>query len=154
MKGMRTFSAFKSTIKVYWESASFSPFAPRIARAVFTALLFTKKKNKSLNIYLLNDFSMSRINILFRGKKGPTNVLSFESSKDPRFSEKKAPKDTSYIGEIYLAPKFICRKKEDISFLSVHAVLHLLGYDHMKESEAKKMEITEKKIMELFKAGD
>ncbi|MEX0689949.1 MAG: rRNA maturation RNase YbeY, partial [Candidatus Paceibacterota bacterium] len=55
--------------------------------------------------------------------------------------------ELNHLGEIYLAPDEIKKRKEDIVYLSVHGCLHLLGFNHKKDEEAEEMEKVEKEIM-------
>jgi probable rRNA maturation factor len=85
------------------------------------------------------------LNARFRGKDAPTNVLSFP-----------APESAwPHLGDIALAYG-VCRREADgqdksfahhVMHLTVHGVLHLLGYDHETDAEAEVMEGLERAIL-------
>ncbi len=96
-------------------------------------------EDKYLEVYLAGEDKMKEL-----GKKaGPghhLNVLSFEPSKDfPR----PDTKNYQNLGEIYLNPAYIQKQGEDLSYILVHGLLHLLGYDHKNKSDRMKMEAKE-----------
>lgn len=95
------------------------------------------------------------INKRFRKKDSVTDVLSFPASDDFRFGDKNEK------GEILLGDVIICVKKalsqskefghsfkRELIFLFVHSLLHLLGYDHIKDDERIEMEEKQKAIMD------
>ncbi|MEW6617494.1 MAG: rRNA maturation RNase YbeY [Patescibacteria group bacterium] len=131
----------------------FAPYVQLVGKVVATTLFLEKQKNVSVEVYLLTNESIREINKKFRKKDVATNVLSFENSKDLIFSEKLGRTNKKHIGEIYLAPRYIKSKKEDIRGLSLHGTLHLLGYDHKKQADYKKMEKREEKIFARIKLG-
>lgn len=101
-----------------------------------------KISNPYLEIYLLSNKDMRRLNRLFRKKDKPTNVLSFPFSKEflvPKMKQR-------LLGEIYLGPDYIESKGESIGFMLIHGMLHLLGYDHVKKHDRIVMQTLEKKL--------
>ena len=126
---------------------------------------FHKKLNKMLNeiyerldlvynnsktlisISFSGDKKITELNSHFRKKKSATNVLSFPSNN--KFN------NTLFLGDIIFSIETILKEaKRDnkrvenhLIHLFIHAVLHLLGYDHETEEEAKKMEYLEKQIL-------
>ena len=99
-------------------------------------------KSVSINLALVSTADMARLNIDFRGKTGPTNVLSFPEENDDQL-----------IGEIVICSKVAEEEaisksvKEYFIFLFVHGMLHLQGYDHINDNEAEIMEELEQKIL-------
>lgn len=105
------------------------------------------KKNGSVALYLVDDLEIKRLNKIFRGKNKFTNVLSFCEPNffpHPELSQKK---ECKFLGEIYLAPVYIKKHEEDISYLAIHGLLHLVGYTHEEESDKMRMERKEKIIL-------
>ena len=126
---------------------------------------FHKKLNKMLNeiyerldlvynnsktlisISFSGDTKITELNSYFRKKKSATNVLSFPFNN--KFN------NTLFLGDIIFSIETILKEaKRDnkrvenhLIHLFIHAVLHLLGYDHETEEEAKKMEYLEKQIL-------
>lgn len=110
----------------------------RLAREILTSL---GKKGSGIDIYLVPDRLMRRINRDFRGKDKPTTVLSFTPAPGPQ-PEKTAP----FLGEIYLAPEFIKSHNESIGRLLVHGILHLCGFGHGRKKERIRMEKQEGRL--------
>lgn len=98
-------------------------------------------KNALVDIYLASDDLMAEINYRYRKKKEPTTVLSFPAADGPYPEISQRP-----LGEIYLAPRLIKKKKQKIDGLLIHGLLHLVGYDHQKQLESKKMEEKEAEL--------
>ena len=120
--------------------------APRLQRAAELALLRGKaRKSSALTILLADDARLKELNSQFRGENKATNVLSFPS---------EAARDT-YLGDIALAygvtaqeaRKDAKRFVDHAMHLTVHGVLHLLGFDHQTERDAGRMEPLETKIL-------
>ena len=98
---------------------------------------------RRLTLLLAGDARLKTLNHDFRGKKKPTNVLSFPSDQ------------AGYAGDVALA--YGVTRKEALAagksfadharHLVVHGVLHLAGYDHMTDRDAKVMEPLEAKIL-------
>ncbi len=92
-------------------------------------------RNKRLEIYLISSQKMRFLNRKFRKKDKSTSILSFPHNPElppVPFSRFKP------LGEIYLSPRAF---KQDISYLLVHGILHLLGYVHGQEMEQKEQQL-------------
>ena len=101
-----------------------------------------KNKNQEFSILLTNNNVMKKLNSKFRKKNKKTDVLSFPL------------KSKSYIGDIAISFEMI-NKKSSLSNFSyefdktwIHGYLHLLGYDHKKNKDYKKMQNKEKIILQ------
>lgn len=117
----------------------------RAKKAVDHALVLLKKNNVALRLFLIGNISMRRLNKEFRGKDRPTTVLSFEAGEE--FPYPEAGETRSYIGEIYLAPRYIAGENESVERMAVHGCLHLLGYTHKKKSDRMEMERQERRVL-------
>jgi probable rRNA maturation factor len=92
---------------------------------------------KTLTVLLASDDRLRDLNKRFRSKQAPTNVLSFP-----------ARSEDGYLGDIALALGVAEREaaaagkplSDHVLHLTMHGVLHLLGYDHRKVGEARTME--------------
>jgi len=124
-----------------------------------------KLRDSDITICFVSDAEIARLNLAFRGKKGPTDVLSFPAGTKRRkriFTEgTKSTEDAegaekSYLGDIAIAPETARRyaKKNgrslsnELRVLILHGVLHLLGYDH--ETDRGEMDRIERKMRRRF----
>jgi probable rRNA maturation factor len=106
------------------------------------------KKKVSLTILLSNNKNIKKLNKKFRNKNKATDVLTFSSEK--KINIKKSP----YIGDIIVSYEFINKPKplsliefkKRLTKVFIHSFLHLLGYDHIKLKDFKKMLSEEEKI--------
>jgi probable rRNA maturation factor len=87
-----------------------------------------------LSIAIVSDRRMRALNRQFRGKDAVTDVLSFPAS----LSALSAPSAAGFLGDIVIAGGVAARQARDaghsvqteLRVLSLHGLLHLLGYDH------------------------
>ena len=101
-----------------------------------------------LSVTLVDNAYIHDINRTYRHKDAPTDVISFAFLDDnPKRDELFHSTQMVVLGEIYIS---IDKAKEqalayghplerELKFLFVHGLLHLLGYDHMKEEDEKVM---------------
>ena len=111
-----------------------------------------QKKKYNFSLLLTNETDIKKFNKKFRNKNKATDVLSF-----PYQNKKDIKKLISEAKEIYLGDIIINYKKMDASsnklfkkkfnLMWIHGLLHLLGYDHIKDSHYKKMYAIEKKLL-------
>ena len=101
--------------------------------------------NKGFSVVLVSDAAIARYNSKFRGIQESTDVLAFPVSTEPWEQEDE------YLGDIVISVETATRQKEfagslsaELKLLSLHGLLHLLGYDH--ESDHGEMELLEKKL--------
>ena len=118
-----------------------------LVRKAANATLLAQRRSGQVTIMLSNDAHVRKLNKQHRGKDKPTNVLSFPNGE--KF------KTLVQLGDIILAYETIVREAEEqgkkmknhVVHLTVHGVLHLLGFDHENESEADLMEAYEITIL-------
>ena len=100
-------------------------------------------KNAYFSIIFIDDEKMHRMNLEYRGIDRTTDVLSFAlEDNDNIISEIRN------LGDVFISiPKMISQaneyehsEKRELSFLSVHGLLHLLGYDHTRSEEEEKIQ--------------
>ena len=97
---------------------------------------------------LSNNQKIKKLNKYFRKKNKPTDILSFP------FSEKIKVSRSTYIGDIIISYNYVNKPKSQSSKLFkeklirmfIHGFLHLIGFDHIKNKDYKKMLKEEKKI--------
>lgn len=104
-----------------------------------------------LCIVLADDALVADLNGRFRGRRGPTNVLSFSAWVPPTPSLRAPCRPAIMMGDVVLALETLRReaardgKRLDhhLAHLVVHGVLHLAGHDHATAAEAARMETLE-----------
>jgi len=102
-----------------------------------------KAKEKELSIVFVSDSDIKKINKEYRGKDSVTDVLSFEGDED-------------FLGEILIdyaqikrqAKEFNNKTEEELVFILVHGLLHLIGYDDVTEDGRLQMEELGNKFIE------
>ena len=111
-----------------------------------------KKKKVSLTILLSNNKNIKKLNKKFRKKNKPTDILSFPFKK-------KVSKNMTYLGDIIISYDYMNKTKssniyefkDKVAKIFIHGFLHLVGFDHVKMKEFKKMNKEESKIYKLVK---
>lgn len=137
-----------------WTSSlpSASEVAERAGQAVLDELAPANGEEPGVAVLLTSDEAVAELNQRFRGKAGPTNVLSFPASANPE----------NHLGDVALAHGVCAREaaeqgkslEQHLAHLVVHGVLHLLGYDHETDGEAEAMEALERSILESLGVPD
>lgn len=117
---------------------------------------FSGISTTQLSVSWLDEPAMRALNLQFRGKDSPTNVLSFESGL-PVLNADEADEDASLLvlGDIVLCPAVIQREaqqqgkieQDHWAHMLVHGALHLCGYDHEDTEQAAIMESLEAAIL-------
>ena len=110
--------------------------------------------NPLLNIVIVDNDRIREINKEYRNKDAVTDVISFafEEVKDVDYG------NVRFLGEIYIsyerckeqASEFGHSVRREFSYLAVHGLLHLLGYDHIKEEDKKVMRALEEEILNEY----
>ena len=109
---------------------------------------FFKRKNHEFSVLLTNNKKMKKLNFKFRKKNKTTDVLSFPI--------KIKNKKNLYVGDIAISYEIIKKRSKETNFflefdkMWIHGYLHLIGYDHKKLNDFKKMLRKEKLILKYF----
>jgi len=115
---------------------------------------FFNKKHIFFTIFLTDSLNLKKLNKKFRNKNKATDVLSFPNYEKKNLKLIKEKK--IYIGDIALSYEIINKRSLKSSFIEefdkvwIHGLLHLIGYDHVKNKNYFKMLKVEKKIYKLF----
>ncbi len=111
-----------------------------LRKAVNVVLKGEKVKEKEISIAIVGTEKMKELSRIYRQKDYATDVLSFF------YNEK------DFLGEIIICPEKV-EKKEDftkeICRVTIHGILHLLGYDHENDMEEKGMEKKQENYLKL-----
>lgn len=111
--------------------------------------------SSELSIAIVDVAEMERLNAGYRGKEGPTDVLSFPCD-DP--CAIVGPDEPITLGDVVIAPEVAERQaaeyghtvEQELNLLLVHGVLHLLGYDHETDEDAEVMQARERAVLEAW----
>ncbi|MCC5872013.1 MAG: rRNA maturation RNase YbeY [Gammaproteobacteria bacterium] len=117
-------------------------------RAWVEAALAGRRAATELVIRIVDAEEGRALNATWRGRDRPTNVLSFPADLPPEL-------DLPLLGDLVLcAPVVVAEAREQgksvsdhYAHLTIHGVLHLLGFDHEEEIEAQRMEAEERRIL-------
>lgn len=145
-----------------WEAFGLDALADRATRAAL-AELGLAPDGFTLCLMGCDDARILELNGDFRGKAKPTNVLSWPSDERGASGEGAPPEppepgdedDPKSLGDIAISYDTCAREAAEagkpladhVTHLVVHGVLHLLGYDHIREGDAALMEGTEVRIL-------
>lgn len=145
-----------------WESAGFEALAETAARAAL-AHLDLDPEGFEIAVLACDDARIAALNAEFREKPTPTNVLSWPSEERgaeiggeaPKLPEAEEGPFATELGDLAIAYETCHREAEEagkafgdhVTHLVVHGVLHLLGYDHVRDADATLMESLETEIL-------
>ncbi|GAA4900105.1 rRNA maturation RNase YbeY [Stackebrandtia albiflava] len=115
-----------------------------------------------LSILVVDEPYMTELNRRWMGSDGPTDVLSFpmdELSVGRGPSNDEEPVGETMLGDVVLCPTVAARQAEtaghttadELEMLTVHGVLHILGYDHAEPDEAKQMFGLQKSLLDTWR---
>ncbi len=122
-----------------WRTAC--PNLESVAAAAFGAAAKAAAQSGGVSLMLTDDAAIRALNLKWRGKDKPTDILSFPADEQ----------DRPFLGDIALAYG-VCATDaaekqipldQHLSHLFIHGYLHLLGHDHMDETQATEMEALE-----------
>ena len=105
---------------------------------------------QEISIFLTSNEKMRQLNLRFRKKNKPTDVLSFPINI--------VKKKIGYLGDIASSYEIVNKRSKTSNFnyefdkMWVHGYLHLIGYDHKKIREFEKMHKIEKKILNYIES--
>lgn len=109
----------------------------------------------SVSVSVVGEESMQELNAEWRGVESPTDVISLECERpdDPDL----VPGEPCELGDIAMAPavlaaqsvKFGTSSEDETRLMAIHSLLHLLGYDHIEEGDARVMEAREDGLLAL-----
>ena len=113
-----------------------------------SAAIRDERDNPELNLRIVDELESADFNQQYRGKTGSTNVLSFPF-------DAVTPEALPILGDLVVCAPVVNREaseqqktsKAHWAHIIVHGVLHLLGYDHIDDADAKEMEALETAIM-------
>lgn len=131
------------------------PVRAEIAKAIenaANAALKNQGAEGSISFTVTDDETIHELNLQYRNVDRPTDVISFPANEGESVL---APPD-GFLGDIVIslpraeaqAEEYGHSLKREVSFLAVHGTLHLLGYDHMTDEDAKRMFALQDEILD------
>ncbi|MFP1765104.1 rRNA maturation RNase YbeY [Lonsdalea quercina] len=113
------------------------------------AVLPQFQAKSEVTIRIVDEAESHELNHTYRGKDKPTNVLSFPFEAPPEV-------ELPLLGDLIICRQVVEQEaaeqektqEEHWAHMVVHGCLHLLGYDHIEDSEAEEMESLETEIMQ------
>lgn len=108
------------------------------------------KKEAELTVRFVTPEEITQLNHTYRKKDKPTNVLSFPSELPPEIQL-----EYPLLGDVIICPQVLLTECQELnktvdahwSLILIHGILHLLGYDHIKDEDAAIMQAIEIKLL-------
>lgn len=122
--------------------------SPAQLRTWARAALAGRREAGELTVRIVGEAEGAELNARYRGRRGPTNVLSFPYEGVPGV-------DLPLLGDIVICAPVVRREAAEQgkpepahwAHMVVHGTLHLLGHDHIEAEEARAMETMERQIL-------
>ncbi len=130
----------------------------RLLRSRAVRVLRSLSRSRSeLSIALVGDHEMQKLNVAWRGRERPTDVLSF-SMLEGEGAEHRG----SLLGDVVIDIETAARQArqrrrgldEELARLLIHGTLHLLGHDHEADAEARKMQREERRLWRALRESE
>jgi len=126
----------------------------RAKRSLGTIMKTLGKEDREVSLVFVDDEGITEINRQYLGRDYPTNVIAF-AMNEGKFGDI----NPSVLGDIVISAETALRdaRSEDLSsddeldYLMIHGILHLLGYDHELPTEAEDMTKKEKEVFFALK---
>jgi rRNA maturation RNase YbeY len=107
------------------------------------------REGAELSIALVDDEAIAELNVRYREREGPTDVLSFSLEEGPHAERRGA-----LLGDVVVsletaerqARRARRRLDDEVLRLLIHGTLHLVGHDHEKDEEARRMRAEERRL--------
>jgi probable rRNA maturation factor len=144
-------------IRVDTRYAARRPWVPRPSQFARWARVALQRvpQPATVSVYVVGAARSRALNARYRGKDKPTNVLSFAGAG-------AGPDGLRELGELVICAPVVAReasaqgksRESHWAHMTVHGVLHLLGYDHKLAAEARKMTDLEIQLLEKLGFSD
>jgi rRNA maturation RNase YbeY len=127
---------------------------PRVDRALLRRrarriLAAVGRERAELSILLVDDAAIAALNQRYRGRARPTDVLAFSLLEGDHADRRGALLGDVVIGIETAARQARARRRrldDEVARLLVHGALHLVGYDHLRSAEARRMRAQERRV--------
>ncbi|VBB06082.1 endoribonuclease ybey [Lucifera butyrica] len=135
---------------------NFTPQMEQMVNAVLkkTAEVYGLEEGSEVSVILVDDEYIKELNAAYRGKDMATDVLSFALNEGEEPEIIDGPQET-LLGDIVISIETARRQSEEyghslereLAYLTVHGMLHLLGYDHEEEAAKEEMRTEEEHVL-------
>ena len=127
----------------------------RLRRRALRLLRALDLMDAELSIRLVDDAEIAAHNARYRGREGPTDVLSFSLVEGPHAERRGA-----LLGDVVISLETASRQarrnrrslESEVLRLVIHGALHLIGHDHVRAKEARTMRAEERRLWRAVSA--
>jgi probable rRNA maturation factor len=124
------------------------PSAEDIKHWISAALHSDELNAAEVSVYIVDEAESQALNLQYRGKNKPTNVLSFQADIHEEVG-------IALLGDLVVCAPVVEKEAQDQgkhinahwAHMLIHGTLHLLGYDHLEDKDAEVMESLETHIL-------
>lgn len=124
------------------------PTSLELERWANAVLAYEGVSEQEITVRFTDEVESQALNFEYRGKEKPTNVLSFPFEAPPGI-------EMNLLGDLVICAPVISREAKEqqkavvdhYAHMTVHGLLHLMGYDHIEDADAEEMESKEIEIL-------
>ena len=124
------------------------PTSSELERWANVVLAYEGVSEQEITVRFTDEVESQALNFEYRGKEKPTNVLSFPFEAPPGI-------EMNLLGDLVICAPVISREAKEqqkavvnhYAHMTVHGLLHLMGYDHIEDADAEEMESKEIEIL-------
>ena len=124
------------------------PTPSDLERWANAVLAYEGVSEQEVTVRFTDEVESQALNFEYRGKEKPTNVLSFPFEAPPGI-------EMNLLGDLVICAPVISREAKEqqkavvnhYAHMTVHGLLHLMGYDHIEDADAEEMESKEIEIL-------
>lgn len=116
-------------------------------------------EDAEVTLLFISEGEMASYNERFLDREGPTDVLAFpvEDLLPGVVPETDSQGPPLMLGDVVVAPAYVRRQaskfgvsyEDEMALMVTHGILHLLGYDHIEETDAERMESRERELLAM-----
>jgi probable rRNA maturation factor len=136
----------------------------RRARRAATQLRIDPERLRGLGLRIVDDAEMAKLHEAYMGESGPTDVLSFTPAElSSRPGDRAEFGEVELLGDIAIDWDAVVRQAsgpslraqlDEATVLLVHGLAHLLGHDHRRRDEGRRMHRVERRVLASLRVAD
>lgn len=148
--------SLEASIELDLQNATSAPDVPdEDSFRRWAGLALQSKPGHELTIRVVDEAESRDLNQQYRGKDYPTNVLSFPADLPPELN-------IPLLGDLVICAQVVAREAQEQdkplqahwAHMVMHGCLHLIGYDHIEDTEAEQMETLERQLLAQLDISD